>query len=226
MSKARCILLLTFCACLAPLEAGGGGGEVIDRISVTVGKQVITESQVSEEIRCTAFLNGKPPDWSADNRAKTLNRLVDQTLIRREIETTRFPVASPDETAKMLAELKPTIRDFGKSLAAAELTEAIVAKHLEWQLTFLRFVEYRFKPSLEITETELTDFYQSQSKEWKAEGKPVPPFEEVRTTLEKALYDKLVDQAIDQWLGDQRIQIPIVYKHAKQPLSPPGAAPR
>src|SRR5436305_14280856 len=86
--------------------------EVIDRIAATVGRQVITESQVTEEIRVTAFLDGKPADWSPANHSATVNRLVDQTLIRREIDVTRFKPAPLDEGTKLLDQLKSAMKDF------------------------------------------------------------------------------------------------------------------
>ena len=205
--------LLATAILLAPSQ--WARAEVIDRIVATVGKQVITNSQVIEEIRVTAFLDGKPEDWSDENRTRTVNRLVDQTLIRREIDATRFQEAPLEEGTKLLDQLKSAMKDFAPSLAASHLTEAIVAKHLQWQVTLLRFVDYRFKPSVEVTESDLKDFYSTQVKEWQAAKKPVPEFDDVRVDLERLLASKYVDQALDRWLGDQRTQTTIVFKTSK-----------
>ena len=191
--------------------------EVIDRIAATVGKQVITESQVTEEIRVTAFLDQKPADWSPANRARAVNRLVDQTLIRREIEATRFQEPPAQEGAKLLSQLKAAMKDFDLDLAANRLSEAVVAKHLQWQVTFLRFVDYRFKPSVEVTDADLKDFYKTEAEEWKKQGKPVPPLDDVRADLERLLTSRYVDHALDRWLGDQRTQTSIVFKIRKVP---------
>jgi hypothetical protein len=190
--------------------------EVIDRIAATVGRQVITESQVVEEIRVTALLDGKAPDWSDGNRSKTLNRLVDQLLVRKEIDATRFPEASAADGAKLLEQLKTTTPDFASKLAGLHLSEAIVQKHLEWQVTFLRFVEFRFKPGVEVSDADLKDFYATQVKEWKKESKPVPEFDAVKGDLERLLTSKYVDQALDRWLGDQRTETAIVFKNDKK----------
>jgi hypothetical protein len=192
--------------------------EVIDRIAATVGRQVITDSQVLEEIRVTAFLDGKPADWSAENRTRTVNRLVDQTLIRHEIDATRFVEAPLEEGTKLLDQLKSAMKDFDSSLSANHVSEAIVAKHLQWQVTLLRFVDYRFKPSVEVTEADLKDFFAAQVKEWQSRKKTIPEFDDVRDDLERLLTSKYVDQALDRWLGDQRTQTSIVFK------TPKGAA--
>jgi hypothetical protein len=61
--------------------------EIIDRIAVTVEKQVITESEIWRQIRITAFLNGEEPDFSSAAKRTMADRLVEQVLIRRELET-------------------------------------------------------------------------------------------------------------------------------------------
>lgn len=190
--------------------------EIIDRIAATVGKQVITDSQVTEEIRVTAFLDGKPADWTAENRTKTVNRLVDQTLVRREIDATRFQEAPLEEGTKLLTQLKSAMKDFDQELVANHLSEPVVARHLQWQVTLLRFVDYRFKPSVEVTEADLKDFYETQVKEWTSQQKQVPEFDDVRPDLERLLASKYADQALDRWLGDQRTQTTIIFKTGKQ----------
>jgi len=198
------------------LIAAVARGEIIDRIAATVGRQVITESQITEEIAVTAFLSGNAPDVSDANRTRTANRLVDQTLIRREIEVTRFPQANNEEGAGLLEKLKNATNNFAAALAATHLTEAILMKHLQWQATFLRFVEYRFRPGVQISEADLRDFYETQSKEWKRQNRTVPSFEDARQDLERLLSAQYVDQALDRWLGDQRTQTQIVFKRIAQ----------
>src|SRR5436309_13062632 len=86
MSRLPCVLLL-LCA---------GRAEIIDRVAVVVGNRVITESEILREIRLTAFLNGAALDFSAASRRRTAERLVEQRLIRNEIESSRFPEPAPD----------------------------------------------------------------------------------------------------------------------------------
>src|SRR5947209_12722763 len=61
-------------------------GEIIDRVAASIGRQVITEADVTDEIRVQSFIDEKAPDFSVENKRKALDRLVDQTLIRRELE--------------------------------------------------------------------------------------------------------------------------------------------
>jgi peptidyl-prolyl cis-trans isomerase SurA len=213
----RCHTVALFVSAAALFAVASVRAESIDRIAATVGRQVITESQVNEEIRVTAFLDAKAADWSEASRTRTTNRLVDQTLIHRELEATHFPEAPADEGAHLLEQLKTATPDFAASLTASHLSEAILIQHLQWHVTFLRFVEYRFRPGIQISEADLHDFYETQSREWRQQGKTVPSFEDARQDLERLLSSRYVDQALDRWLGDQRTQTQIVFKRGAKP---------
>ena len=79
-----------FCLLLAP-GLGPLCADIIDRIAITVGNQVITESQIDEELRITAFLNRDKLDVSDDARKQAANRLIDQALVKREMELSHYP---------------------------------------------------------------------------------------------------------------------------------------
>ena len=68
----------------------GAHAEVIDRIAVTLDNQVITQSEILREMRLTAFLNGDPLDLSGESRKKAAGRLIEQKLIRKEIEAPQY----------------------------------------------------------------------------------------------------------------------------------------
>src|SRR5580704_9167665 len=51
--------------------------EIINRIVITVGNQVITQSQIDDEIRVTAFLNRDQVDLSPAARKQAAARLVE-----------------------------------------------------------------------------------------------------------------------------------------------------
>ncbi len=66
------------------------GRNRIDRIALVVGKTVFTQSEVDDEARLSELEGGKPLDLSAAQRKEAAERLVDQQLLRDEMQVTRF----------------------------------------------------------------------------------------------------------------------------------------
>src|SRR3984885_16240956 len=127
--------------------------EIIDRIVITVANQVITQSQVDEEIRVTAFLNRDKLDLSADAKKEAANRLIEQALIKREMDLSRYPLPQLSDTGESLRTLKamyPSEAEFQNALQSYGITADELSRRLWWQLTLLRFIDYRFRPGIQI----------------------------------------------------------------------------
>src|SRR5579871_700493 len=80
---------------MAIIASAVSAGEILDRIAVTVGKQVITEGDVLNDLRVSAFIERKAAD-----------RLVDQILILQEASFSRIPLPAQNDAAKMLADVR------------------------------------------------------------------------------------------------------------------------
>src|ERR1700732_3340920 len=114
--KAVLLLFLASLACRA---------EIIDRIAVTVGNGVITESEILREIRLTAFLNGEPLDFSPAVKRKTAERLVEQRLIGNEISASLYGLPSAAAAQEMLKQIKdrfPDAASYQQELSRAGVT--------------------------------------------------------------------------------------------------------
>ncbi len=63
------------------LRAPFARGETLDRIAVTVGRHVISEQDILQDIRLSAFIDSKQPAFSAEQKRKAADRLIDQYLV-------------------------------------------------------------------------------------------------------------------------------------------------
>ena len=209
--------MLSFClllaACLAPLSA-----EIIDRIAITVGGQVITESQIDQEIRITAFLNRDKLDVSAAARKKAADRLIEQALVKREMDLSHYPLPQAGDASAALEGIKatyPNPADFAAALESYGIIEADLTRRLLWQVTLLRFIEYRFRPGIQIPDADVQTYYRQQVAGWEKQGlKAIPSLEDSRDQIEEILTQKRIDQALDQWMADTRKQVPVTYHDA------------
>ena len=197
----------------------GAGGVVIDCIAVTVGRSVITRSAILEQARIAAFLNGEAIDLSEANLRRTAERLVDVTLIRREMEISRYTAAGEAEVEQVLTrlrsgrnEVKP--EDFTRSLEAHGIDQADLRRYLALQTQTLRFVELRFRPGSSVSDAEVDTFFRDHFVPDFLRANPAkktPALEDVRDRIEAILLEQRADQAMDQWLKETRAQTRVTY---------------
>ncbi len=190
-------------------------GEIIDRIAISVGNQVITEGQVEEEIRLTAFLNHEKPDLSAAERKKAAGRLIEQALIKRDMDLSRYPLPAPSEAEASLRDVQATYAPeslYRQELREYGITEEALERRLLWQLTLLRFIDYRFRPAIQIPDADIKTYYDQQLAEWKQQGiQSITTLDDSRAKIEEILTQQRIDQALDTWIAETRRQVSINY---------------
>lgn len=204
-------LLLLFAISLVALHAA-----VIDRIAITVGNQVITELQVDEELRVTAFLNRQPIVRDLQTRRAAADRLVAQLLVEREMTLSRYPLPSADEINKYAAQVRAQFgsdSEFQRALATYQMSEETLHDHLALQLMTLRFIEFRFRPETGVSESEIESYYQREIANWPSThpGTQPPSLDASKEAIRRALLEQRTDQILDTWLEESRKQVNIVY---------------
>jgi hypothetical protein len=193
-------------------------GEILDRIAVSIGGQVITQSAIIRELRVDAFLDRKPVVLSRDAKRKAAERLVDQILILQEAEESHLTLASPEDAAKMVEGEKskfPSEEKYRATLAEYQITEKDLSEHLLDGLRELRFTDLRFRPLVEISDADVRAYYDKLASGWRDAGKgSIPSFEESRSQVEELLSNQRTMAALDQWLEATRAGKRIEYREA------------
>jgi hypothetical protein len=189
--------------------------EIIDRIAISVGNQVITEGQVGEELRLTAFLNHEKLELSIAERKKAAGRLIEQVLVKRDLDLSRYPVPTPADAEASLQDVKSSYVPesvYRQMLQEYGISEDALKRRLLWQLTLLRFVDFRFRPGIQIPEADVKTYYDQELTKWKQQGiQPVPTLEDSRPKIEEILTQERIDQALDTWMAETRKQVTINY---------------
>jgi hypothetical protein len=192
-------------------------GEIVDRIAVSVGNRVIAASDIDREIRVTAFLDGKQPDFSPAAKRATADRLIEQQLIRRELETSRYPIPSAAEIEPALQKFKrerfPGQADYQRALAAAGISDQAVKDELLWMRRLSWFIDARFRLGVQVTDDEIREYFEKVVKPAAEAAHPGQPatLDEYRDQIEEALAGPRVDRELDNWLKEARRRTEIVY---------------
>jgi hypothetical protein len=204
--------LLLICVCLAAcLQA-----EVLDRVAIYSGTQVITELQLDEEMRVTALLNRAPVVRTAEARRSAAQRLLDQMLVEREMHLSRYPLPGSADVDRYFDQIKQqfgTREAFEQALGRYDLSDAVLRAHLSLQLMMMRFIDYRFRPDVAISDMEITNYYEAHLRAWETDhrGAPTPSLTASREAIRNLLIEQRADEALDDWLQESRKQVHLVY---------------
>ncbi|MFN0168996.1 MAG: hypothetical protein ACKV22_21430 [Bryobacteraceae bacterium] len=190
------------------LVAAAAGAEIIDRIAITVGSNVITESELRQAVRLRQFLNGEPIDFRAFILRDAGERLVDQLLIRKENENSRYgapPAESVQEARKQVIDqlFKGDPKAFAEALAAYGLTEEVLSAHLTWQLTVVRFVSVRFGTGIQTRPEEAQAYFEKEIAPKLPAGASRNP-DDYRGRIEETLNQQRANEHADEWLRETR----------------------
>ena len=186
------------------LACAAATGAVIDGTAVRVGTHVVKDSDIQRDIRINAFLNGIPPNFNAASRKEAAGRLVDQELIRDQIQSGEYLMAGESDAEQLLAETKKdrfsnNDEQYRRELAKLGISESELKERLQWQLTVLRFIDTRFRPAAAVADDEVQKYYAAHRSE--LGGKPL---DAVRESIEEKLTGDHINALLDQWLADQR----------------------
>jgi hypothetical protein len=202
-----CLISLVYCQMLR--------AEVVDRLAVTVGREVITELQLDEELRITALLNHRPILRDLEARRAAADRLVEQLLIKHEMNLSHYPLPDDADVAKYLETIRKDQDDrgaFDSVLRSYGLAESTLKQHLAWQLTTMRFVEYRFASDTAVSDADIETAYRRELTNWTETHHTNPPtLESARERIRLALAAEHTDAALNAWLAETRKQINILY---------------
>ena len=217
MQRHEFIAIMQCLAMLAGLFAAPfTRGATLDRIAITVGRHVISEHEILQDIRLSAFIDSKPPDFNAEQKRKSADRLIDQYLVLQDAAMTRTPMPSAADVATMLTPIKARYasdQEYRSALIQARITDAELAEHLLAGLRMLRYTDLRFRPEVDISEDALHAYYDKLTASAN-NASARSTFEASRNDIEKLLTDQQTMQALDRWLSTARGETAVVYHEA------------
>ena len=194
--------------------------EIIDRIAASVGNLVITASDLDRQIRVAAFLNRTKPDFSPASRRAMAERMVDQKLILRELDNSRYPAPAAAEVDPLFEQLKKdnfaSDEDYRRALADDGVSEQDVKDQLLWERRLLLFIDVRFRPGVQVSAQDIQDYFTKVVEPAASAAHPGQPvtLEGYRAQIEEKLTGDRVDQQMNAWLENAKHRTEVVF-HAE-----------
>lgn len=209
MRRGLSVGALLVCAC--------SGAVVLDRISILVNDRVIKASDIDRDVRVTSFINEDPLSFTPATRKKAAERLIDQALIRREVDAAAYPAATNDEITRLLEQLrKQRGARFAAELTKYGISEDQLRRQLGWQVTVLHFIEQRFRPGVLVSDEEVKKYFEEHKTSFRrtSDGAKAPALEEVRDAIEQQIAGERVNTEFFSWLERARKRADVRFREA------------
>ena len=176
--------------------------EIVERVVAVVDERPLLES----DVRALQLVRGLPEETARE-------AAIDERLMH--VEAARLPQAdvSPEEenrALELLVEKRPALR--------GQVPEADLRRLLRRQLSILKYVEFRFRPQVRVSDAEVR-------KAWEEEqaGRPAGlAFEDEQDDLRARLERRALDERIEAWVRELRQRADVRYVGGS-PAASPGA---
>jgi peptidyl-prolyl cis-trans isomerase SurA len=224
MRKLPLVLWMVVLA-LAPL---GRGADLVDRIVATVNGHVILQSDWDDAIRFEAFVEGRPLDRMSDHdRARALDRLIDQELLREQAQGPETSQPPAEEVQQRIMDLQKehkanTSSQWHAVLAKYGLAQKQVESWLAHDIAVLHQVEARLRPTVQIAPQTIETYYQETFlPQLRKAGAQDVPLAQVSGRIREILTEQKVNELFTSWLQTLRSESKISTP-ATPPPSPTG----
>lgn len=190
--------------------------EIVDRVSVVVGTRVIKQSDIERDIRVVSFLNQTPADFSARSRKEAASRLIDQLLIRQDIQSNGAAPAALGGMEQLLTQIKKdrfaNDTQYRETLKRYGLSDEDLRSALLWQLTVLRFIDQRFGSVKAVSEQEIEQYFNSHRAELTKSHPAARSATDIRPEIEAEISGERANQQFETWIDQTRKDARIEYR--------------
>ena len=227
-SKGTITVALTLLLALLAL-APSAVAEVVDRIVATVNGRVILQSDLDEALCYDALLSGRSlTDFTDDDRRATLDRLIDQELLREQMKSADFPHATDTEVSARIADARKqypqavTDESWRSLLTRYHISEKELFAHVRQQIDVMRLVDARLRPAVQIDTKSIEAYYRDQFvPKLKQSGAFEVPLPEVSAKIRELLTEEKVSEMLVSWLqtlrSEGQVHIPGVTPSPSEP---------
>jgi peptidyl-prolyl cis-trans isomerase SurA len=195
-----CILFFVF-------SAGPVCGEEIDRLIAAVNGKVITEGDLDLVRRLNALLFQEKNTSGASLDAE-LRQLIDLELMRQELKSFSLTTEGDKGVESRMRALRNAYAEKGglpALLHQAGIQESELISYLQLESSIATFVDFRFRPFVNISEEEIKKYYLERFvPQLRKSNLEVPALAQISGRIEEILKEEKINGALDQWISDIR----------------------
>jgi peptidyl-prolyl cis-trans isomerase SurA len=209
--------------CLVFLGGRFAAGVEIDRLIAAVNGVVVTEGDLNLARSLNAILfYGKNAE--ASSRSEDIERLIERELMRQELQNFSMAEAEDRDVEARLRSLRDAFAPKGGLSALLQRTglrESELISHIRLESSILRFVDFRFRPFVSVSEEEIKTYYETRLvPQLRVSKIELPALDQISAKIEVILREEKVNTVLDQWMKEVRRSSRIEYfDDAQSPLN-------
>ena len=193
-----------------PGSARQQSGRVVDRIVARIEGDIILQSQMRELAAFQQLVDGR-----AESDDRLLSELIEQWIVETEANESHFPQPAQSEVDREMARLSSQLGSseaYAAKLRDQGMTATEVRQLLIRQIFVERYVDYKFRPTVQIETANVENYYRDDflpALEKNNKSAPVPPLSEVEGQIRELLTQRQISALAGKWLDDTKSRLKI-----------------
>ena len=186
---------------------------VVDRIVARIEDDIILQSQVRELGAFQQLIEGH-----VESDDKLLKELIEQWVVETEATASHFPQPAQSEVDRELARLQGQFANpekYASRLSELGLSADQVRQMLSRQIYVERYVDYKFRPSVQIEPADVDSYYKKELlPELARNNQPAPDPAAVEQQIREVLIQRGISDLTVKWLDDTKSRLKIEIEKA------------
>jgi hypothetical protein len=183
-------------------------GRVVDRIVARIEGDIILESQVRELGAFQQLIEGH-----AESDEQLLSELIEQWMVQTEAAASHFPDPAQSEVDRELNRLTASYASpeaYSAKLRELGLSAGQVRQLLARQIYIERYLDYKFRPTVQIEPADLETYYKNELlPELAKQNQPAPRQADVEEQIREVLVQRGISSLTAKWLDDTKSRLKI-----------------
>ena len=189
--------------CISPAKA-----EIIDGIAAVVDGEVITTSEVDAVTAQREFKQGTKRQGTTEAlHRETLDKLIDELLLKHAIDKAKITVDDNDlarAIANVIKQNRMTPEELRAELASKGISYELYKHQLADQIKLIKFTNQVVGQQVRLTDRDLRDYYEQNKDQFGRQGSS---FEEMKDKIYDALYEEKLQEALNNYILEQRKKV-------------------
>ncbi len=182
--------------------------QIVDAIVVRIEDDIITLSELRELAAYQKLLDGR-----SQSNEEIRSELIEQWVVNNEAMTTGFPLPAQAEVDRELSRVETSFSSpavYQQRQEAVGLTAAAVRRIITRQIYLARYLDYKFRSSIQVDGAALADYYRDHLvPELQAKGQQAPPLTDVTEQIREVLIEQGVNERTAAWFDETKPRLKI-----------------